>query len=50
MRNKQYHCDHCDAEFKIKHTLDEAYYEVNFCPFCGGEIVEDENEELDDYE
>lgn len=41
---KQYTCESCDAEFKIKCSLDETYYEVNFCPFCGGEI----NDERDD--
>ena len=25
-------------------------YEVNFCPFCGGEIDNEEEEESDDYE
>ena len=47
---KQITCYNCEANFKIKHTLDEAYYEVNFCPFCGGEIEDDEDEETDDYE
>lgn len=43
-----FQCDSCDAEFKIKHNLDDAYYEVNFCPFCGGAIDEEETEENDD--
>lgn len=47
---KQYQCGNCDAEFKIKHTLDDNYYEVNFCPFCGAEIEEEEDDETDDYE
>lgn len=46
----QYQCDHCEAKFKIKHSLDENYYEVNFCPFCGGDIAEQEDDEPDDYE
>ena len=45
----QLQCDNCDAEFKIKHNLDEKYYEVMFCPFCGGEIAE-EVEDSDEYE
>lgn len=44
-----YQCSNCDADFKIKHDLDDVYYEVSFCPFCGGDISEDE-EELDDDE
>ncbi len=47
---RQYQCDHCDAEFKLKHSLDERYYEVNFCPFCGGDIAEEEEDDPDDYE
>lgn len=47
--NNHYHCDHCDAEFKIRHSLNESYYEVMFCPFCGGDITE-EKEEDEDYE
>ena len=46
---RQYQCDNCDAEFKIKHSLDEGYYEVNFCPFCGASIEEEEDDsEYDD--
>lgn len=44
----QYNCEHCDAEFKLKHTLDEHFYEVSFCPFCGGDITKEE--ETEDYE
>jgi len=43
-------CDSCDAEFNIKHILDEHYYEVMFCPFCGSDIEEEEEDEVDDYE
>lgn len=50
MSNNHYHCSNCDADFKLKHTLDSSYYEVNFCPFCGGEIDNEEEEESDDYE
>lgn len=40
-----YKCYHCDASFKLKHEMDESYYEVNFCPFCGSDIDEEESEE-----
>ena len=50
MANNHYKCGSCDADFKIKHSLDPSYYEVNFCPFCGGEIDNEEEEESDDYE
>ena len=45
-----YTCDSCDAEFKIKHSLDEHYSEVMLCPFYGSEIEEEHEEEQDDYE
>jgi len=46
---RSYHCDHCEADFKISHKMDEEYYEVNFCPFCGAQ-VDDEDDEDDEYE
>lgn len=46
-----FECYHCDANFNIEHDLDGHYYEVYFCPFCGGEITEEGenvmNNELD---
>ena len=45
---KQYQCENCEAEFKIKHSLDEKYYEVNYCPFCGGEITDESEDDSDD--
>lgn len=47
---KLYTCNECDAEFKIKHELDDDYYEVNFCPFCGKEIWEEDEHETDEDE
>jgi|TARA_A100001388_G_scaffold262603_1_gene232299 hypothetical protein len=37
-------CESCEAEFRIKHSLDERYYKISFCPFCG----EDLDNELED--
>ena len=50
MATNHYVCGSCEADFKLKHSLEESYYEVNFCPFCGGEIDNEEEEESDDYE
>lgn len=48
---ESYQCSQCDADFKIKHTQNKEYFIVSFCPFCGGDIEpEEEDEELDDYE
>ena len=30
-------CDNCGAEYSIKHDLPEADYKITFCPFCGHE-------------
>ena len=43
--NANYNCYSCDAEFKIKHSMESEFYEVNYCPFCGAEIVDEELEE-----
>lgn len=45
---KQYACVHCNAEFKIKHTLESDYYKIEFCPFCGDKLTEDVEDEIDD--
>ena len=34
-------CENCEAEFRIKHDLDENYYSVRFCVFCGSELTEE---------
>jgi DNA-directed RNA polymerase subunit RPC12/RpoP len=48
MRPKTYFCTHCDAEFMIKHDMDEDYYQVQMCPFCGGECEDELDFEEDD--
>ena len=37
-------CESCEAEFRIKHSLDERYYRIVFCPFCA-EPLDDEFED-----
>jgi hypothetical protein len=37
-----YECNSCDAVFKIRHDMDATYYPINYCPFCGCELDEDE--------
>ena len=36
-------CDECEADFEVHYNLDEDFYQVYFCPFCGAQIdkVED---------
>ncbi len=37
----KFECDHCDALFTVKWDMDEHFYEIMFCPFCGGEITKE---------
>jgi len=43
-------CEGCDAEFKITHSMDEHYYSIKFCVFCGAELAEELEDELEEYE
>ena len=38
-------CDDCQATCSVEHELDEKLYEVENCPFCGGEFIHIEEEE-----
>ena len=40
-------CPACEAEFTIKHNLDEDHYRVEYCPFCGDTLETDEDYEYD---
>ena len=31
-------CDSCEAEFRIKHSLNESHYNIMYCPFCSAGI------------
>jgi len=47
MARKNYECVECEALFKISHTLDENYYTVTNCPFCGAEMEDKEEDDED---
>ena len=47
MLNKLIVCNECDAEFKVAHTMDEGYYRVEHCVFCGGELSEENKDEVE---
>ncbi len=42
-------CEECEAEFRIKHAMDDHYYFIKFCVFCGGELAEELEDEVEDY-
>lgn len=46
-------CESCEAEFQIKHSMDENYYGIVYCPFCGEDLnedLEDDIEWIEEYE
>jgi len=49
-RKQHFECIECDAVFKINYDLDKHYYNVTFCPFCGSEMDEDQQDEYEDDE
>jgi len=52
--HKTFTCLECEAEFSIRHSMDDRQYVVEYCPFCGVELDHeeefdsDEEEEIDD--
>ena len=45
MLNELIVCNECDAEFKVAHTMDESYYRIEYCVFCGGNELSEENKD-----
>ena len=43
-------CESCEAEFRIKHSLDDNYYKEKLCPFCGEELTEEMEHDIEDYD
>ena len=40
-------CESCDSECQIKHHMDDDYYVVSFCPFCGEALEEELEHEIE---
>ena len=40
-------CESCEAEFQIKHSLNERYYKIAFCPFCAESLNEEFEDEIE---
>tara|TARA_B100000029_G_scaffold364627_1_gene357830 strand:- start:596 stop:751 length:156 start_codon:yes stop_codon:yes gene_type:complete len=40
-------CESCEAEYKIKHNMDDTYYKALYCPFCSATIEEDWEDEIE---
>lgn len=43
-------CASCEAEFRIKHSMDENYYRTSYCPFCSEELQEELEDEVEDWD
>ena len=41
-------CEKCEAEFKIKHSMNDHNYRIMHCPFCDGDI--DDPDYIDEIE
>lgn len=40
-------CLFCEAEYNLKHNMDEDHYIIKFCPFCGEELEDCEEYNFD---
>jgi len=40
-------CLDCSCDFILEHEMDEERYTVQYCPFCGYEIMEDDLQFID---
>ena len=40
-------CESCEAEFSIKHSMHEDYYRVVYCVFCGNELTDELEDEIE---
>lgn len=43
-------CLFCEAEYNLKHDMDEYHYKNKFCPFCGEEMDDIEEYDFEDTE
>ena len=40
-------CESCEAEFMIKHSMDENFYIFSYCPFCGDSLEEELEDDIE---
>ena len=41
------HCTECQSECEIYSEMEDHYYPVKHCPFCGAELDEDMSHEIE---
>jgi|TARA_B100001964_G_scaffold224361_1_gene271096 uncharacterized protein YbaR (Trm112 family) len=47
---KEIVCESCEAVFSVRHFLDEIYFEILCCPFCGSQLSDDPDDMDDEME
>lgn len=50
MQYKRFDCVECEGVFKIKHDQDSDLYSVQFCVFCGAELMDEQDDDIHDEE
>ena len=40
-------CESCEAEYRIQYNMNDRYYIVSYCTFCGAELIEENIEEME---
>ena len=48
MSRKTILCEHCDASYSVQYDMDEEYFKIKFCPFCGDNIPEEDEFNITD--
>jgi len=43
-------CESCEAEYKITHNMNERFYIMNYCTFCGDDLSEELEDDLVEWE
>ena len=42
-------CDSCEAEYKIKHNMNERYYIMQYCTFCGEDLSDELEDDIEEW-
>ena len=50
MANKYIECVKCEGTAHIEHEQAHTFYTIKYCPFCGEELTEEMEDELEDYD
>ena len=43
-------CESCDVEYTIQYDMEEKYYNITYCPFCGKELIDNDEDIMYDEE